>query len=174
MRITDDRPVITHSFRVRRRASSAVLVFAAVLALVSGCADEPPSGHHERLRKAAGVASFKITCTKDLWERTKPGREPTDSHEDAKPRSLHGPAKERGLVEITLTGAQLVDYLKTLEEDISGGAFADRSIEELSRRMYEAIAPVVDRVEKGKPPTEVPQAVVDDTAVQAGSTPSPS
>ncbi|WLQ45604.1 hypothetical protein P8A22_37900 (plasmid) [Streptomyces laculatispora] len=166
--------MITHSLRVHRRAASAVLVTAAALVLVTGCADEPPSGHQERLRKAAGVASFKITCTKDLWERTKSGRDQMDSHEDAKPRSLHGPAKDRGLVEITLTGAQLVDYLKTLEEDISGGPLADRSIEELSRRMYEAIAPVVDRVQKGKPPTEVPQAVVDDAVVQTGPTPSPS
>uniref|UniRef100_UPI003C7C94AA hypothetical protein n=1 Tax=unclassified Streptomyces TaxID=2593676 RepID=UPI003C7C94AA len=166
--------MITHSFGVRRRASSTALAIVTGLVLATGCADKPPSGHQERLQKAAGVASFKITCTKDLWERTKPGHEPTDSHEDAKPRSLQGPAKERGLVEITLTGAQLVDYLKTLEEDISGGAFANRSIEELSRRMYEAIAPVVDRVKKGMPPAEVPQAVVDDAAAQSGPTPSPS
>ncbi|MBD2829891.1 hypothetical protein ID875_21220 [Streptomyces globisporus] len=117
----------------------------------------------ERLQKAAGLSSFKITCTKDLWERTKDGRKRSeDSHEDAKPRKLDGSSGDRGLVEVTLTGPQLVDYLKALEEDISGGAFADGSIEELSRRMYEAIAPVVDRIERGKPPTEVPVAVVDD------------
>jgi hypothetical protein len=158
----------------RRRVVSAGLAAAAVLALVTGCADEPPAGHEERLNKAAGVASFKITCTRDLWDRTKTGKFQTDSHEDAKPRKLGGEAGERGLVEITLTGSQLVDYLKTLEEDISGGVGADSSIEQLSRRMYDALAPVVDRIQKGKPPTEIPQAVVDDAAVPAGPEPSAS
>ncbi|MFC1231104.1 hypothetical protein ACFVIN_06775 [Streptomyces prasinus] len=165
--------MITDPFRGRRRAASTVLAAVAVLAFVTGCGDEPPAGHEQRLQKAAGVASFKITCTKDLWERTKPGHDRTDSHEDAKPHSLNGSPGERGLVEIILTGAQLVDYLKTLEEDISGGLFADKSVEELSRRMYEAIAPVVDRIEKGKPPTEIPQAVVDDAAAPAGPASSP-
>ncbi|MFD3889961.1 hypothetical protein [Streptomyces microflavus] len=155
--------MITVSRRGRRRAASIVLSAVAAAALLTGCADEPPAGHSERLQKAAGLSSFKITCTKDLWERTKDGRKYNqDSHEGAKPRALSGPSGDRGLVEITLTGPQLVDYLKALEEDISGGAFADGSIEELSRRMYEAIAPVVDRIEKDKPPTEVPVAIVDD------------
>ncbi|TXS46974.1 hypothetical protein [Streptomyces sp. t39] len=160
--------------RVRgRRCVSAVLVAAAALALVTGCAGDPPAGHEERLDKAAGVASFKITCTQDMWDRTKPGRDlQADSHEDAKPRRLGGDQGERALVEITLTGAQLVDYLKTLEEDVSGGFFADASTEQLSRRMYDAIAPVVDRIERGKPPTEVPAAVVDDAAVPAAPDPS--
>ncbi|MFD5900305.1 hypothetical protein ACFV6B_19915 [Streptomyces microflavus] len=57
---------------------------------------------------------------------------PINSHEGAKPRGPNGPSGERGLVEITLTGAQLVDYLKNLEEDISGGFNANRSIKELS------------------------------------------
>ncbi|MFJ4917629.1 hypothetical protein [Streptomyces sp. NPDC088726] len=157
--------MITYPLRGRRRAASALLAVVVVFALATGCADDPPAGHSERLQKAAGVSSFKITCTRDLWDRTKPGREPVNSHEDAKPRALNGAAGERGLVEITLTGAQLVDYLKVLEEDISGGPYANRSVEELSRRMYDSIAPVVDRIEKGKPPAEVPRAVVDDAVV---------
>ncbi|MFF2226933.1 hypothetical protein ACFVV7_26865 [Streptomyces globisporus] len=161
-------------FRGHRRATAAALAIIVVLALVTGCADDPPPGHGERLRKAAGVASFKITCTKDLWDRTKPGAANRNSHEDAKPRGLSGAAGERGLVEVTLTGAQLVDYLKTLEQDISGGPGANRSVEELSRRMYEAIAPVVDRIEQGKPPVEVPQAVVDDAVAPVAPAPSPS
>ncbi|MER5894488.1 hypothetical protein [Streptomyces sp. NPDC001876] len=52
-----------------------------------------------------------------------------------------------------------MDYGKTLERDISGGALANRSIEGLARRMYEAIAPVVDRIEKGEPTTEVRRLV---------------
>ncbi|MFI8917162.1 hypothetical protein ACIGW4_36910 [Streptomyces sp. NPDC053513] len=154
---------------LRRAAAAAALTVA--LALTAGCGT-PPAGHEERLNKAAGVASFKITCTQDLWDRTKYNESPqTDSHEDAKPRKVDGPAGERGLVEITLTGAQLVDYLKTLEQDIDGGFFADSSVEQLSRRMYDAIAPVVDRIEKGKPPAEVPRAVVDDAVGLTDPTP---
>lgn len=164
--------MLINPFRGRRRAA-AVLATVAVLAFVTGCGDDPPPGHAERLQKAAGVASFKITCTKDLWDRTKPGSTNRDSHEDAKPRGLSGAAGERGLVEVYLTGAQLVDYLKTLEEDISGGMGANPSVEELSRRMYEAIAPVVDRIEKGKPPAAIPQAVVDDAVASVSPTPSP-
>jgi hypothetical protein len=54
-------------------------------------------------------------------------------------------------VEITLTGSQLVDYLKTLEQDISDGAFADTAFEPMSRRMYEAIAPRGRPDRKGRP-----------------------
>lgn len=68
-----------------------------------------------------------------------------DSHEEAKSPGLKSDSGERGLAEVTLTGAQLVDYLKVLEQDISGGPGAKRSVEVLSRRMYEAIAPVVAR-----------------------------
>ncbi|MGW9498980.1 hypothetical protein ACWG5P_32250 [Streptomyces prasinus] len=35
------------------------------------------------------------------------------------------------------------------------------------------MALVVDRIEKGKPPTEIPQAVVDDAAAPAGPASSP-
>ncbi|MEU0374691.1 hypothetical protein ABZ070_31675 [Streptomyces sp. NPDC006283] len=105
-----------------------------------------------------------------MWECTKTGKYRVDSHEDAKPRKLGGAAGRPGRDHTHRLAAR--DYLKTLEEDVSGGAFADKSIEQLARRMYDAIAPVVDRIEKGKPPTEVPQAVVDDAAVPAGPEPS--
>ncbi|WP_179282266.1 hypothetical protein [Streptosporangium subroseum] len=43
---------------------------AVGLVVLTGCG-ETPSQHGERLRKAAGVTAFRITCTKDIWERTK-------------------------------------------------------------------------------------------------------
>lgn len=157
--------------RALRRTATATAL-AASLALAAGCGT-PPSGHEERLNKAAGLASFNITCTQDMWDRTRlTADRQTDSHEDAKPRKLDGTAGKRGLVEITLSGPQLVDYLKTLEDDIDGNLFADSSREQLSRRMYDAIAPVVDQIEKGKPPTEIPQAVVDDAVGLPSPTPS--
>jgi hypothetical protein len=101
----------------------------------------PPEGRRRRF--------LQITCTKDLWERTKPGHINTDSHQDAESHSRNDAAGERGLVGITRTGAQLVDHIKTLEEDISGGPFADESVGELSRRMYEAIAQAGRHLQEG-------------------------
>ncbi|MFD8828246.1 hypothetical protein ACFV1C_38670 [Streptomyces sp. NPDC059605] len=152
-----------------------MLTLVSLLALVTGCADDPPAGHEDRLHKAAGVAAFKITCTKDMWERTTafPHKQ-IDSFQDAKPRRSGGAAGERGLVEVTLTGSQLVDYLKQLNQDMSGGMFGDDSVEPMSRRMYEALAPVVDRIRKGAPPAEVPAATVDDAVAPAGPGTSPS
>ncbi|XMN10607.1 hypothetical protein ACK8N7_33485 [Streptomyces griseobrunneus] len=42
---------------------------------------------------------------------------------------------------------------------------------ELSQRMLDAIAPVVDRIDGGKQLAEVPQAVVDDAVVPVEPTP---
>ncbi|MGQ7754816.1 hypothetical protein ACUN29_41440 (plasmid) [Streptomyces sp. WC2508] len=157
-----------------RRAVRTALAIASFLALVTGCADDPPAGHEERLHKAAGVAAFKITCTKDMWERTTAVPDKSiDSFQDAKPRKTGGTAGDRGLVEVTLTGSQLVDYLKQLNVDMSGGLLGRDSVEPMSRRMYDAIAPVVDRIQKNVPPAEVPAATVDDAVAPAGPETSP-
>ncbi|MFI5752465.1 hypothetical protein ACIBBE_42965 [Streptomyces sp. NPDC051644] len=164
--------ITQHLSRPRSTVRAALLV-ALLAVTAAGCADEPPAGHEKRVDKAAGVASFKITCTRDLWERTSHPEYGDESFDDAKPRKLAGAQGERGLVEVTLTGTQLVDYLGELETDISGGAFANSEDAPMARRMYNAIAPVVDRIQKDTPLTEVPQAVVDDAAVPAGAAPSP-
>ncbi|MFE7112866.1 hypothetical protein ACFU98_38665 [Streptomyces sp. NPDC057575] len=156
-----------------RRAVRTALAIASFLALVTGCADDPPAGHEERLNKAAGVTAFKITCTKDMWERTTALPDPAlDSFRD-KTRKTGGTAGDRGLVEVTLTGSQLVDYLKQLNDDMSGGLVGRDSGEPMSRRMYKALAPVVDQIQKNAPLTKVPAAIVDDAVVPAGSEASP-
>ncbi|MER5619020.1 hypothetical protein [Streptomyces sp. NPDC002215] len=96
-----------------------------------------------------------------------------NSFQDAKPRKTGGTAGDRGLVEVTLTGSQLVDYLKQLNEDMSGGLLGNDSVEPMSRRMYEALAPVVDQIQKNAPLTKVPAAIVDDAVVPAGPEASP-
>lgn len=50
---------------------------------------------------------------------------------------------------------------------------ANESVEPMSRRMYDAIAPVVDRIQKNVPPAEVPVATVDDAVAPAGPETSP-
>ncbi|MFJ1886829.1 MULTISPECIES: hypothetical protein [unclassified Streptomyces] len=44
----------------------------------------------------------------------------------------------------------------------------DDSVKPMSRRMYEALAPVVDQIQKHAPLTKVPAAIVDDAVVPAG------
>ncbi|MFE7515752.1 hypothetical protein ACFU8I_31670 [Streptomyces sp. NPDC057540] len=128
--------------------------------------DSPPQ-QSARLDKAAGLAQFKITCTLDMWDRTREsGRDSPsdDTFVKVKPRKLGGAQGERGLVEVTLTGPQLVEYLRKLDYDAHGGLNRDWDDEPLARRMYNAIAPVVDRIQPGRPPTNIPSTVVDDTA----------
>ncbi|MER7521016.1 hypothetical protein [Streptomyces sp. NPDC126499] len=155
----------------RLRSVAAVLAVLAATVTLSGCGDlatKSPPQHTARLDKAAGVAQFKITCTKDMWDRTRDsGRDRLDSDtfDDVKPRKLPGEPGKRGLIEVTLTGPQLVDYLRKLDYDAHGGFNQDHDDEPLARRMYNALAPVVDRIEPGKAPVEVPSVAVDDAAL---------
>ncbi|MFF3735706.1 hypothetical protein ACFYXM_37055 [Streptomyces sp. NPDC002476] len=77
---------------------------------------------------------------------------------------------ERGLVEVTLTGSQLVDYLDQLATDIGDGPLARREDRPMAQRMYTAIAPVVDRIREDAVPTEAPRAVIDDAALPSTPT----
>uniref|UniRef100_UPI003F499D75 hypothetical protein n=1 Tax=Streptosporangium sp. CA-256172 TaxID=3240076 RepID=UPI003F499D75 len=127
---------------------------AATVALVAlaGCSQTPPE-HDERLRKAAGVTVFRITCTKDMWERT---RRLGDSAVEGKVTS----AGKAGVMTVELSGPQLVDYLKTLDHYAfpQMGGKGDP----LSRRMYEALAPQIDKIKPGTAGGLAPQVVLDD------------
>lgn len=156
-------------------------MLAAALSLTAACSGmltQSPPEQAERLDKAAGVARFEITCTQDMWDKTRDSnRDGTNStkFDEVKPRKLGGEQGSRGLIVVTLTGPQLVEYLRKLDHDAHPGRLNDEHKDNgpLARRMYNALAPVVDRITPGRTPAEVPQAVVDDTAVSAGSTPSP-
>jgi hypothetical protein len=160
---------------------AGVAVLLGALALASTACDtlatSSPPEHTKRLDKAAGLAEIRITCTKDMWDRTldsgRPVHDDDNTFDGVKPRKLNGAQGKRGLIEVTLTGPQLVEYLRRLDYEAHGGFAAQRDDAPLARRMYNALAPIVDRVEIGHPPTAVPRAVVDDSAVAAGSTPSP-
>ncbi|MEV5484481.1 MULTISPECIES: hypothetical protein [Streptomyces] len=95
----------------------------------------------------------------------------SDKFDKVNPVKLGGDRGKRGLIQVTLTGPQLVEYLRKLDHDAHGGFDfdGDNDDEPLARRMYDAIAPVVDHIKQGRPPQTVPQAVVDDAVAAAPS-----
>ncbi|MEU0524896.1 hypothetical protein [Streptomyces niveus] len=165
--------------RLRRAYRPVVLAGALLLTVAcSGMLTKSPPEHAARLDKAAGVSRFEITCTRDMWDETRDSsRDSADStkFDEVEPRKLGGEQGARGLVTVTLTGPQLVEYLRKLDHDAHPGRLntEHKNNGPLARRMYNALAPVVDGVKPGQTPAAVPQAVVDDAAVSAGSPPSP-
>lgn len=87
-----------------------------------------------------------------MWDRTRKDRRDrkTGDSDRVKPRKLGGEQGKRGLIEVTLTGPQLVEYLRTLDYEAHGGIYRDHADEPLARRMYDAIVPVVDRIEPAR------------------------
>ncbi|MFF5428000.1 MULTISPECIES: hypothetical protein [unclassified Streptomyces] len=167
------------SRRLRRfRSVAAVLAVLAASPAVSGCGDlgtQSPPRHADRLDKAARVARFHIALTQDVWDRTRlSGRDDLDDDTfgDVEPRGLKGEMGRKGMVEVTLTGPQLAAYLRKLDYEAHGGVDRDRADEPLARRVYDAVARVVDRMEPGRTPTAVPYALVEDAAT-AGSPAAP-
>ncbi|MFJ2172631.1 hypothetical protein ACIOHE_06935 [Streptomyces sp. NPDC087851] len=76
---------------------------------------------------------------------------------DVKPVKLGGNQGRRGLVTVTLTGVQLVEYLRRFDDyEAHGGLSAEEDNGPMARRMYDALAPVVDRIKPGQTPVEAP------------------
>lgn len=135
---------------------------AAALVL-SGCT-QSPAGHDERLSKAAGLARVTLVCSKDLWEETKP--EGGVNEVKAKVSEIStGPRSDRGLVEVSMTGTNLVAYLKELDNNAHVSGFVgDRENTASSKRVYNAIAPAIDRIKAATSPDDPePEIIIDDT-----------
>lgn len=134
----------------------------AALAL-TGCT-QSPAEHDERLTKAAGLARVSIICPKDLWEETKPdGRR---NEVNAKTSKItEGPRQGRGLVRVTMTGTNLVAYLKELDRNAHPSEWnGEKDNTAASRRVYDAIAPAIDRIKAATSPDDPePEIVIDDT-----------
>ncbi|MDI3402867.1 hypothetical protein [Streptomyces cavernicola] len=142
---------------------AALLATAAGAVLVSGCGSgKTPPGHEKRLLKAAGVTRFQITCTKDIWEATKP-------YDDLTEVTV---VRHKGKVyTFQLTGSELVSYLKELEMDGYGPSWREGVHAQESKRMYDAISPMVDSIKPNPGPNaQVPAVTLDDAVVP---TPSP-
>ncbi|WP_405622374.1 hypothetical protein [Streptomyces sp. NBC_01508] len=77
-----------------------------------------------------------------------------------------GERGQRGMVRITLTGAQLVTYLSHLDGDAHPGwlgpDFPDQ--EAVSGRVYDALAPAIDKTTTARSATDpAPEVLIDDT-----------
>ncbi|OLO25475.1 hypothetical protein PZ61_0237970 [Streptomyces sp. MNU77] len=147
---------------------TALAVAAVACLALAGCT-QSPAKHDDRLTKAAGIARVTIVCSKDLWNETKPdGRNPSSETVTVKATVSGistGPRANRGLVEVSMTGTNLVAYLKEL--DANAHASKWNSTPEnaaASRRVYDAIAPAIDRIKAATSPNDPePEIVIDDT-----------
>ncbi|MFC7794155.1 hypothetical protein [Streptomyces cinereoruber] len=146
----------------RARLFGVLALLAAVF--VSGCSTDSPPQHSERLQKAAGLKTFHVQTTKELWAKTsdQKGRGGPDLQLNTTTREL-----DNGLVQVELSGVDLANYLRLLDYMAHGGANADtlgrnRSAESI--RMYDEIAGVLDGITKRPDPKDPPPNVVVDTA----------
>lgn len=134
-------------------ARIATCAVAAAVMLTAGCGGHSPPQQKARLRKAAGVAVFRIRCSQDLWDRT--GGQAGINAKVTKGND--------GLVTVDLSGPQLVDLLESL--DWAAHVHLGEEADPLAARMYDAIAPRVDAIQPtpraGEP---IPEVVIDDAA----------
>ncbi|MFJ9703428.1 hypothetical protein [Streptomyces fradiae] len=153
----------------RAHLLGALALLAAVF--VSGCSTDSPPQHSERLQKAAGLKTFHIETTKDLWEKTsdQTGRDGPDLELKTTVKDL-----DNGLIHVELTGVHLANYLRILDYMAHGGTDSGnlgrhRSAESI--RMYDEIAGVLDGVTKRPDPKDPPpRVVVDDAFIDAKHT----
>lgn len=152
-----------------RSPRTALAVAAAACLALAGCTQSPPK-HDDRLTKAAGIARVTIVCSKDLWNETKPDGVNASNGSAVTVKATvsgisTGPRTNRGLVEVSMTGTNLVAYLKEL--DANAHASKWNSTPEnaaASRRVYNAIAPAIDRIKAATSPNDPePEIVIDDT-----------
>ncbi|MFQ6329670.1 hypothetical protein ACLMAL_26525 [Nocardia sp. CWNU-33] len=123
---------------------------------ITGCDTDSPKEQPDRERKAASVQVFKLHMAKDLWSRTS---RQSGGLGVGEPRSLaEDPNGTTATIE--LTGPQMVDYLKLLDYNAHGGAFAtDRS---LAATVYDTLAPMVDQIQTPPAPgAPVPEVTIN-------------
>lgn len=145
--------------------SAVAVLGGALLLAVAGCSVNSPPMHSERLQRAAGLKTFQIDTTKELWAKTS---EQTPYESGERPIKAKVTALPNGLERIELSGVSLANYLRALDYDAHGGAGGDapwsRHREAESIRMYDEISAVLDRTTKRPGPKDPPLRIVVDTA----------
>ncbi|WNI27339.1 hypothetical protein [Streptomyces sp. ITFR-16] len=148
--------------QIRRTATLAATAMAVVLTLTAcGATTQSPAHHESRMKKAAGIGSLSIICNKDIWESTRP-----DGLKKVTTTPADGPRGQRGMVRITLTGAQLVTYLDQLDQDAHPGWMGSDipDQEAVSGRVYDGLAPAIDKAATARSAADpAPEILIDDT-----------
>lgn len=157
-----------HPHRTIARAIAATMVAAALL---TGCGagTQSPKAQADRERKAAGLAHFILVCPPDLWDRT--------GGTDHWPGEMKIPAtivkRPDGLISVDISGPNLVDLLKALDRYAHPG-WGAADPDPLAVRLYDAIAPVLDRVGTPAAGSATPTTTINDEVPGiARPTPSP-
>ncbi|KLJ04844.1 hypothetical protein ABZ114_29235 [Streptomyces albidoflavus] len=145
-----------------RRARLAGIAALAAVSLTACSTDSPPQ-HSERLQRAAGLKTFQVETTPDLWEKTSSQRERSgpDLELEVKRKEL-----DNGLIRIEFSGVALANYMRILDYTAHGGANSatwgrHRSAESI--RMYNEIAGTLDAITKRPDPKDPPPRTVVDT-----------
>ncbi|MFE2462959.1 hypothetical protein [Streptomyces sp. NPDC059402] len=148
--------------QIRRIAALTATTMTVVLTLTAcGATTQSPVHHDSRMKKAAGIGSLSIVCNKDIWTDTRP-----DSLKKVTITPADGERGRRGMIRLTLTGAQLVTYLDQLDQDAHPGwmgpSLPDQ--EALTGRVYDALAPAIDKATTAHSTADpAPEIVIDDT-----------
>ncbi|MER7750234.1 hypothetical protein ABT013_33760 [Streptomyces bacillaris] len=105
-----------------------------------------------------------------MWDETKPdGKNISNGPENTVKATVSaistGPRADRGLVEVSMTGTNLVAYLKELDANAHPSSWnGTPGNAAASRRVYDAIAPAIDRIKAASSPDDPePEIVIDDT-----------
>jgi hypothetical protein len=149
----------------QRRRLAAIAIAGALTLTDCGAGTHSPRQQQERERKAAGLAHFLIVCPPDLWDRT--GGPHADWRRPDEKTGLAIPAKitkrPDGLITVDLSGPNLVDLLRLLDRHAHPG-WQGSDTSPLAVRLYNAIAPEVDKVGTPTiPGSATPQVVINDT-----------
>ncbi|WP_330185972.1 hypothetical protein OHB26_39650 (plasmid) [Nocardia sp. NBC_01503] len=148
------------------RTLAAIGMVGASMLSVAGCATDSPKEQIDREHKAASVPVFKLHMEHDLWSRTNSDHVGDSGRKVDKPKSLtDDPAT--GMATIELTGPQMVDYLQILDYNAHGGMSAhDPS---LAGSVYDAVAPVVDKLQTPPAPDAPAPEVTVSAAVKSSA-----
>jgi hypothetical protein len=160
-------PVLTFHRRLLRTAA-AVLAAAALAGC--GATTQTPASQDARLTKAAGVSSLSLVLPDGLWKQTRGSDDANDNVSKVNGEWLDDERGARGLVRVSLTGAQVVDYMKYLDRFAHPG-WADPDgpmTKEAATRVYNALGSALDGI-KGtrKAGDPVPEVLVDDAPTPA-------
>jgi len=139
----------------------AALLAVLAIALLGGCGKftvQSPDEQSARERKAAGVSTFQITCSKDIWERTK-----HLDHNQNEVRARSVTDRRGGMVIVELSGPEMVKYLQQLNGAAHPGSW-NADPDQIAVRMYNAISPAVDAVQEGKPAASSVEITLNDAA----------